>query len=66
MLDGGEWSASHPRHTLPLGKGLPVPTGQEAGRTSDLVWMQRLQEKSFAPARDQTLVIQSVIRHYTD
>jgi hypothetical protein len=30
-LNGGEWSASHPLGTLPLGKGPPVPIGQEAG-----------------------------------
>jgi hypothetical protein len=24
-LDEGEWSASHPSHTLPLAKGSPVP-----------------------------------------
>jgi hypothetical protein len=30
-LDGGEWSASRPGCTLALGKGTPVPTGQEAG-----------------------------------
>jgi hypothetical protein len=28
--------------------------------------MQRPEEKSFAPAEDQTPVVQSVIRHHTD
>jgi hypothetical protein len=40
--------------------------GQEAGWAPELVWMQRLEEKSFAPAGDRTPVIQSVVRHYTD
>jgi hypothetical protein len=62
-LDGGEWSASHFSCTLPLGKGSPLPIGEEA---QELVWTQRLEEKSFAPARDQTPVIPSVVRHYTD
>jgi hypothetical protein len=32
----------------------------------ELVWAQRLQEKSFAPAGDPTPIAQSVVRHYTD
>jgi hypothetical protein len=43
-----------------------VPIGQEAGQASELVWTQRLEEKSFASAGEQTLVVQSVVRHYTD
>jgi hypothetical protein len=39
-------------------KGPPVPIVQEAGWASDLVWTQRLEEKSFASARDRTPVIQ--------
>jgi hypothetical protein len=27
---------------------------------------QRLKEKSFAPAEDQTLIVKSVTKHYTD
>jgi hypothetical protein len=57
-LDGGEWSASRPSHALPPGKGPPVPIVQEAGWTSEPVWTQRLEEKSFTsvgiPARSQT------------
>jgi hypothetical protein len=34
----------------------PVPIGQEAGRTSELAWTQRLEEKSFASAEDRTPV----------
>jgi hypothetical protein len=40
--------------------------GWEAGWTSELVWTQRLEEKSFAFAGDQTPVNQSVVRRYTD
>jgi hypothetical protein len=38
----GEWSRSHPGHTLLPGKGPPVPTGQEAGWAPELVWTQKL------------------------
>jgi hypothetical protein len=56
-LDGGEWSASRPGRALPLGKGPPVPIVQEAGWTPEPVWTQRLEEKSFAPARDRTSIL---------
>jgi hypothetical protein len=46
-LDGVEWSVLRPGCTLPLGKE-PV----EAGWASELVWTQRLEEKSFAFAGD--------------
>jgi hypothetical protein len=39
---------------------------KERMNTDTTVWAQRLQEKSFAPAGDQTPVAQSVVRHYTD
>jgi hypothetical protein len=55
----GEWSIFRSGCALP-----PVPTGQEAGWASELVWTQRPQEKSFAG--DRTTVVQSVVRHYTD
>jgi hypothetical protein len=32
---------------------------------SELVWTQRLQEKSFAAAEDRTPIVQSVVRHFT-
>jgi hypothetical protein len=48
-LDGGEWSASLPGRPLAPGKGPPVPVGQEAGWAPELVWTQRLEEKSFSP-----------------
>jgi hypothetical protein len=52
------------RHA-PAARLLPVPIGQEAGWTPELVWTQRLEEKFFAPAGDRTLVVQPVVRHYT-
>jgi hypothetical protein len=64
-LNGGEWSASRPGRALPPGKGPPVPIGQEAGWAPEPVWTQGLEEKSSAPVGDRTLVVQSVVRHYT-
>jgi hypothetical protein len=57
-LDGGEWSASRPGRALAPGKGPPVPIVQEAGWASEPVWIQRLQEKSFASAMDRTSIVQ--------
>jgi hypothetical protein len=65
-LDGGEWLASRPGRALPTEKGPLVPIVQEAGWTPELVWTQRIEEKSFAlpgieprspgrPDRSQTL-----------
>jgi hypothetical protein len=55
----GKWSASRLGHTLPSGKEPMVPIGQEAGWAAELVWMQRLEEKSSAsnpyPVRSQSL-----------
>jgi hypothetical protein len=50
---------------LPPVKGPPVPIVQEAGWAPEPVWTHRLEEKSFAPAGDQTPVVQPVVRHYT-
>jgi hypothetical protein len=36
------------------------------GCAREPVWTQRLEEKSFVPAKGRTLVVQSVVRHYTD
>jgi hypothetical protein len=55
-LERGEWSASRPGRALLPGKGPPVPIVQEAGWASDPAWTQRLEEKSFAPAGDQTSI----------
>jgi hypothetical protein len=40
----------------------PVPIGYEAGWASELVWTKRLEEKFFASARDQTPVVQSIVK----
>jgi hypothetical protein len=65
-LYGGEWSVSHPGRALPPGKD-PHHThwtegwvGLRAGLDTEP------REKSFASARDRTLVMQSVVRHETD
>jgi hypothetical protein len=42
-----------------------APIGQEAEQTPYPAWMQKLEGKSSAPVKVQTLVIQSVVRHYT-
>jgi hypothetical protein len=65
-LDGGEWSPLRPGRVLPLGKGPPVPIGYEAEWTSEPVWIQRLEEKSFATNEDRAPFVQYVVRHYTD
>jgi hypothetical protein len=57
-----------PAALLPPGKGPPVPIVQEAGWAPELVWTQRLEEKSSAPAGDRTPiapVVQPIVRHYT-
>jgi hypothetical protein len=51
-LDGGEWSASRHGHVLAAGRGPPVPIVQEAGWASEVVWVQRLEEKSVASVWD--------------
>jgi hypothetical protein len=65
-VKGGGWSASHPGHALPPGKGPLVPIVQEAGCTPELVWIQRLGEKSSASVGDRTTVTQSVVRYHND
>jgi hypothetical protein len=51
-----------PRPWFTPARGLLVPIGQEAGWTTELVWMQRLEGKSFATTGDRALVVQSVVR----
>jgi hypothetical protein len=58
-LDEGEWSESRPGRALPPKKGPLVPTGQESRWVP---WMQRLEEKSFAPAEDRTPLVFTCIR----
>jgi hypothetical protein len=48
---------------------IPVPIVQETGWATELVWTQKLEEKSFASAGESNLdrpVVQPVARHYTD
>jgi hypothetical protein len=54
----GEGSESCSGRALPPGKGPPVPIVQEAGWIPEPVWKQRLEEKSLAPAGDQTSIDQ--------
>jgi hypothetical protein len=63
-LDTRRGSVHWPRFAP--GKRPPVPIGQSSGWASELVWTQKLEEKSFASARDRTPAVQSVVRHYTD
>jgi hypothetical protein len=49
----------------PLGKDSSTHwTG--GGGEGDLVWMHRLEEKSFASVRNQSLIIQYIVKHYTE
>jgi hypothetical protein len=62
---GGEWSALRPGRALAPGKGFPVPIVQEPVWASELVWTQRLQEKSICLYRGSNIdrpVVQSVAR----
>jgi hypothetical protein len=54
-LDGGEWLASRPGRSLAPGKVPPLPIVQEAGCAPELVWTQRLEEKSFRLCRGSNL-----------
>jgi hypothetical protein len=58
-LDGVSGQRHAPAALLSPGKGPPVPIVQEAGWAPDPVWTQRLEEKSFAPARDRTPIAHS-------
>jgi hypothetical protein len=52
-------SKKFPGRALAPGKGPPVPIVQEAGWAPEPVWMQRIQEKSFASAGDRTSIVRS-------
>jgi hypothetical protein len=41
------------------GKGRPIPIGRKAERALELVWTERLEEKSFASAGVMLRIIQS-------
>jgi hypothetical protein len=48
----------------PQGKDPQVPTGKKAGWAPQPVSMQKLEEKSSAPAVDSTPVILHTVSHY--
>jgi hypothetical protein len=54
-----------PASLYPPEKGPPVPIIQEAGWAPETVWTQAPEEKSSAPVRDRTPIVQPVVRHYT-
>jgi hypothetical protein len=69
ILDlGARWVSGQRQAPAALypGNELPIPIGQEAGWASELVWTQRLEDKSFASAGHRTPVVESVVRYYTD
>jgi hypothetical protein len=70
ILDlGTRWdesSAPRPGRALPPGKGPPVPCGQETWWAPELVWTQRLEEKSFVSPENRAPNVQSVVSYYTD
>jgi hypothetical protein len=57
---------SHAPSALYPGERAPGTRWMEASLTSELVWAQRLEEKSCVFSGDRNPVIQSVVRHYTD
>jgi len=48
-----------PAALYPRGKGPSVPIGQEFGWSPEPVRKRRLEDKSFAPARDRTSIVRS-------
>jgi hypothetical protein len=68
-LDGGEWSASRPVRALHPGKGPPVPiwTGGRVGPRVGLDIEVRGKILCFCRGSNlDRLVVQLVVRHYTD
>jgi hypothetical protein len=55
-----------PRPLSPMGKGAPVPIGQETGWAPDPIWTLMSKEKSIATAQKRTPDVQLVARHYID
>jgi hypothetical protein len=62
-LDGGEWSASFTGLALPPGKGRRFALYRRLCGPQ-LVWTQKLEEKTFASAGDLTPVFQSAVTLY--
>jgi hypothetical protein len=56
----------HVSAALYRGKDPRYPLDRRLDGPQELVWIQRLEEKSFSSAGDQTPVVQSIVRHYTD
>jgi hypothetical protein len=45
-------------------KEPPIPIGEEVGWAPELVWMQRLQERLFAPAGERIPNVKSILTLY--
>jgi hypothetical protein len=68
-VGGDEWSALRSGRALSLGKGLLVPTVQEAGWDPQLVFDAEVKGTISCPCWGSSLdrpVIRSVAIHYTD
>jgi hypothetical protein len=65
-LDGVSGQGHAPATLYPWGKRPRYPLDRRLGWAPEPVWMQRLEEKSSASVRDRTLVIQSVVSHFSD
>jgi hypothetical protein len=50
----------------PRGKDSRYPLDRKLGGASELLWTQRVEEKSFASAGDRNPVVQFVFRYYTN
>jgi hypothetical protein len=55
-----------PQPPFTTGERTPVTIGYEAGWAPELVSMQRLEEKSFAPARDRIPDVQYIVTFLTE
>ena len=60
-LEGGEWSAARPGHTLPPGKD-PVTIVQEAGWAPGLAWTA----ENLTPPGFDPWTVQPIVSRYTD
>jgi hypothetical protein len=69
ILDGAQWSGSHPGRALAPGKGPRYPLYRRLGGPQSRSGHKRLEEKSFRLCRGSNLDrpgVQPVARHYTD